>query len=229
MSPVLRPYEEEAPPERLVTLIGKPGCHLCDDAQAVVEKVCAETRRVLGGEGHHPGRGAAPGVLGADPGRPGRRRAAHLLAGGRRSGCARPRTGRTDWSWPDRAVHGCRKSLRIDGRVRSRGRDREESVRFCPRRVSTERVRVCAVPDRVRRVCVTPVTLAGQIGHHLCARVHKDIACIRRGGPRDVWPPAAPLYPAGAPWQLAELTDRRPVAEEFPRPPSPGFRCTCAR
>ncbi len=29
---------------------------------------------------------------------------------------------------------------------------------------------------------VTPVTLAGQIGHHLCARVHKDIACIRRGG-----------------------------------------------
>src|ERR1043166_8683071 len=29
---------------------------------------------------------------------------------------------------------------------------------------------------------VTPVTLAGQIGHHLCARVHKDIACCRRGG-----------------------------------------------
>ncbi len=25
----------------VVTLIRKPGCHLCDDAQAVVEKVCA--------------------------------------------------------------------------------------------------------------------------------------------------------------------------------------------
>jgi len=27
---------------RLVTLIRKPGCHLCDDAQEVVEKVCGE-------------------------------------------------------------------------------------------------------------------------------------------------------------------------------------------
>ncbi len=26
----------------LVTLIGKPGCHLCEDAQAVVERVCGE-------------------------------------------------------------------------------------------------------------------------------------------------------------------------------------------
>lgn len=26
-----------------VTLIGKPGCHLCDDARAVVAAVCAET------------------------------------------------------------------------------------------------------------------------------------------------------------------------------------------
>jgi hypothetical protein len=25
-----------------VTLIGKPGCHLCQDARAVVEQVCAE-------------------------------------------------------------------------------------------------------------------------------------------------------------------------------------------
>ena len=25
-----------------VTLFGKPGCHLCDDARAVVERVCAE-------------------------------------------------------------------------------------------------------------------------------------------------------------------------------------------
>ncbi|WP_374986442.1 glutaredoxin family protein [Streptomyces fradiae] len=28
---------------RTVTLIGKPGCHLCDDARAVIERVCAET------------------------------------------------------------------------------------------------------------------------------------------------------------------------------------------
>lgn len=25
-----------------VTLLGKPGCHLCDDARAVVERVCRE-------------------------------------------------------------------------------------------------------------------------------------------------------------------------------------------
>ena len=25
-----------------VTLIGKPGCHLCDDARAVVARVCAD-------------------------------------------------------------------------------------------------------------------------------------------------------------------------------------------
>ena len=25
-----------------IMLIGKPGCHLCDDARAVVEEVCAE-------------------------------------------------------------------------------------------------------------------------------------------------------------------------------------------
>jgi glutaredoxin len=28
---------------RTVTLIGKPGCHLCDVAREVIEKVCAET------------------------------------------------------------------------------------------------------------------------------------------------------------------------------------------
>ena len=27
---------------RTVTLIGKPGCHLCDDARVVIEKVAAE-------------------------------------------------------------------------------------------------------------------------------------------------------------------------------------------
>ncbi|MET9430349.1 glutaredoxin family protein [Streptomyces sp. NPDC003036] len=31
---------------RTVTLIGKPGCHLCDDARAVIERVCAETGAV---------------------------------------------------------------------------------------------------------------------------------------------------------------------------------------
>lgn len=30
-----------------VTLIGKPGCHLCDDARAVVVPVCDETGAVL--------------------------------------------------------------------------------------------------------------------------------------------------------------------------------------
>lgn len=29
--------------EVLVTLVGKPGCHLCDDARLVIEAVCAET------------------------------------------------------------------------------------------------------------------------------------------------------------------------------------------
>ncbi|WP_372481940.1 glutaredoxin family protein [Streptomyces fuscigenes] len=28
---------------RRVTLIAKPGCHLCDDARSVLERVCAET------------------------------------------------------------------------------------------------------------------------------------------------------------------------------------------
>ena len=32
---------------RLVTLIGKPGCHLCDDARGVVERVAAEVGGVL--------------------------------------------------------------------------------------------------------------------------------------------------------------------------------------
>lgn len=26
-----------------ITLIGKPGCHLCDDARAVIADVCAQT------------------------------------------------------------------------------------------------------------------------------------------------------------------------------------------
>ncbi|MGY0068926.1 glutaredoxin family protein [Streptomyces sp. QTS137] len=39
MSPLFR---RKASQDRLVTLVGKPGCHLCDDAQAVVEKVCGD-------------------------------------------------------------------------------------------------------------------------------------------------------------------------------------------
>ncbi|MFI9233937.1 glutaredoxin family protein [Streptomyces rimosus] len=31
------------PADSTVTLIGKPGCHLCDVAQEVIERVCAET------------------------------------------------------------------------------------------------------------------------------------------------------------------------------------------
>jgi glutaredoxin len=42
MSALFRRNTPAAPGDRLVTLVRKPGCHLCDDAQAVVEKVCAE-------------------------------------------------------------------------------------------------------------------------------------------------------------------------------------------
>jgi glutaredoxin len=40
MTPLFR--RRAAAHERLVTLIRKPGCHLCDDAQLVIEKVCDE-------------------------------------------------------------------------------------------------------------------------------------------------------------------------------------------
>ncbi|MFH8614580.1 glutaredoxin family protein [Streptomyces sp. NPDC017979] len=42
MSPLLRRRKKKAD-ERVVTLIGKPGCHLCDDARAVVQEVCGAT------------------------------------------------------------------------------------------------------------------------------------------------------------------------------------------
>ncbi|WP_329301035.1 glutaredoxin family protein [Streptomyces sp. NBC_00659] len=46
MSPMFRRSdrrtETKAPVEHLVTLIRKPGCHLCDDAQEVIEKVCSD-------------------------------------------------------------------------------------------------------------------------------------------------------------------------------------------
>ncbi|GGX87390.1 glutaredoxin family protein [Streptomyces fructofermentans] len=46
MSPIFRRSgrrtENSEPRERLVTLIGKPDCHLCEDAQDVVERVCGD-------------------------------------------------------------------------------------------------------------------------------------------------------------------------------------------
>ncbi|MFD9906909.1 glutaredoxin family protein [Streptomyces sp. NPDC059063] len=47
MSPIFRRSTKvakatKAPGDRLVTLIGKPGCHLCEDAEAVVARVCGE-------------------------------------------------------------------------------------------------------------------------------------------------------------------------------------------
>ncbi|WP_107471262.1 glutaredoxin family protein [Streptomyces monashensis] len=41
MSPLFR-RKAAAPHERLITLIRKPGCHLCDDAQQVIEKVSGD-------------------------------------------------------------------------------------------------------------------------------------------------------------------------------------------
>ncbi|MEU6115407.1 glutaredoxin family protein [Streptomyces sp. NPDC047117] len=43
MAPLLRRTQRKNPADRTVTLIGKPGCHLCDDAQQVIETICAET------------------------------------------------------------------------------------------------------------------------------------------------------------------------------------------
>ncbi|MGW7200086.1 glutaredoxin family protein [Streptomyces chryseus] len=43
MSPLLRRTRTKRNPgERMVTLLGKPGCHLCDDARGVVSEVCGE-------------------------------------------------------------------------------------------------------------------------------------------------------------------------------------------
>lgn len=42
MSPLLRRSARKNPADSMVTLIGKPGCHLCDDAEAVIERVCGE-------------------------------------------------------------------------------------------------------------------------------------------------------------------------------------------
>ena len=49
MSPIFRRVDRRteknaagAGPDHVVTLIRKPGCHLCDDAQEIVEKVCGD-------------------------------------------------------------------------------------------------------------------------------------------------------------------------------------------
>ncbi|CCB76118.1 Redoxin [Streptantibioticus cattleyicolor NRRL 8057 = DSM 46488] len=42
MSPLLGRRARPNPADRVVTLIGKPDCHLCDDARAVVRKVAGE-------------------------------------------------------------------------------------------------------------------------------------------------------------------------------------------
>ncbi|MCX5411827.1 glutaredoxin family protein [Streptomyces sp. NBC_00059] len=41
MSALLRRTKKK-PADRVVTLVGKPGCHLCDDARLVVSAVCEE-------------------------------------------------------------------------------------------------------------------------------------------------------------------------------------------
>ncbi|MFD6534209.1 glutaredoxin family protein [Streptomyces sp. NPDC060184] len=46
MSALLRRTKKK-PSDRVVTLLGKPGCHLCEDARAVVDAVCAETGAAL--------------------------------------------------------------------------------------------------------------------------------------------------------------------------------------
>ncbi|MDQ0795745.1 glutaredoxin family protein [Streptomyces sp. B1I3] len=42
MSALLRRAKKK-PADRVVTLVGKPGCHLCDEARSVVSSVCEET------------------------------------------------------------------------------------------------------------------------------------------------------------------------------------------
>ncbi|MFC1430792.1 glutaredoxin family protein [Streptacidiphilus sp. N1-3] len=42
MSPLLRREPKKSPAEHLITLIGKPDCHLCEDARAVVSRLADE-------------------------------------------------------------------------------------------------------------------------------------------------------------------------------------------
>jgi glutaredoxin len=42
VSPLLRRTGPSDPADRTVTLIGRPGCHLCDEAREVIRRVTAE-------------------------------------------------------------------------------------------------------------------------------------------------------------------------------------------
>ncbi|GAA0675073.1 glutaredoxin family protein [Kitasatospora atroaurantiaca] len=43
MSPLLRRDDKKkSPADRTVTLVGKPGCHLCDEAREVIVRVAGE-------------------------------------------------------------------------------------------------------------------------------------------------------------------------------------------
>ena len=43
VSPLLRRDKTPKPADRTVTLVGKPGCHLCEAAREVIVRVAAET------------------------------------------------------------------------------------------------------------------------------------------------------------------------------------------
>ncbi len=43
MSPLFRRTAKKNPADSTVTLIGKPGCHLCEVAEETIRKVCDET------------------------------------------------------------------------------------------------------------------------------------------------------------------------------------------
>jgi hypothetical protein len=42
VTPLLRREPKKPPAERLITLVGKPDCHLCEDARAVIVRLAAE-------------------------------------------------------------------------------------------------------------------------------------------------------------------------------------------
>jgi glutaredoxin len=42
VSPLLRRAKSADPTEKTVTMLGKPGCHLCDDAREVIVRVTGE-------------------------------------------------------------------------------------------------------------------------------------------------------------------------------------------
>jgi glutaredoxin len=39
---VTRPADQDVGDERRITLLGRPGCHLCDEARAVIARVSAD-------------------------------------------------------------------------------------------------------------------------------------------------------------------------------------------